>query len=120
MTKKTLVAAVVFVFLLVSNVCAIPPNNADLQNYMKHRFVHFYVPGENWTVDFRHVISYNYKGGSTLSEIIQFSNGNSYTIPANTPGVSQIDGGPTFPSVGDAWLKYIKIVAANPQFLTIP
>lgn len=120
MTKKTLISAVVFVFLLVSSVWAIPPNNAALQNYMKHRYVFFYLSGQNWTVDMRHVISYHYKEGSSFTETIQLSNGSSISFPARTPGRSQIDSGLSFTNVGHAWVEFFKIVAANPQLSSIP
>ena len=120
MNKKTLVATAVFVFLLVSSVWAIPPNNAVMQQYMKHRYIVFYVSGENWTIDFKHVVSYHFKEGSSPSEKLQFSNGNYIDFPARTPGRSQIDGSRTFSNVGEAWVEYLKVIAANPQLASIP
>ena len=118
MTKKTLVATVVFVFLLVSSVWATPPGGTKMDEYMKKRYITISTASNAWFVDFSKVSSMTYKTSTSLYTVY-FTNGHSENIPFSAGGSSPLDSSYTFSTVWAAWAEYAKFLKTNPQFLNL-
>ncbi len=123
MTKKTLVATVVFVFLLISKVWATPPKGALMDDYISKRYVAISNGNSGYYIDFKQVTAVLWDDNGHVSQSLAavdkgtwgknyfwiiFNNGTYVVAPQQTP------------SPAHHWAAYKDFLKDNPQFFSIP